>query len=330
MNYFNSKEMKTTEELKQLFSSDLQYELEPLEKKRKAFLSNFLLLTFLFLAMIIMCVLFFPVAKYLIGIVLLIWGFSVLRKKYRTFKETFAVEFKKDIISKLTLLIDEELNYHPEYGLSEETFIRSGVVRGSVDWFRSEDYFEGTIGETQIYFSEVHAKTKQKDHETGGESYYDLFKGILFAADFNKSVSSRIVVFPDIFQGRLGALGDKLLKTAATSEKAEIVKLEDTEFERFFTVFSNDQVEARYVLTPSLMKRILDFRKKYKHFSISFIDNHIYIGLFINKNLFEPRIFHKVTDVTIMENYLQYIQLTIDLVEDLNMNTRIWKTNTPG
>lgn len=39
-------------------------------------------------------------------------------------------------------------------------------------------------------------------------------------------------------------------------------KLEDPEFEKHFAVYSSDQVQAGYILSTSLMSRIVDFKEK--------------------------------------------------------------------
>ena len=41
------------------------------------------------------------------------------------------------------------------------------------------------------------------------------------------------------------------------SESGKLVKLENVEFEKQFAVYSTDQLEARYILTPQLMERLL-------------------------------------------------------------------------
>lgn len=45
--------------------------------------------------------------------------------------------------------------------------------------------------------------------------------------------------------------------------KLERVTLEDPIFERQFEVYSNDQVEARYLLTTSFMERLLELSALY-------------------------------------------------------------------
>ena len=86
-----------------------------------------------------------------------------------------------------------------------------------------------------------------------------------------------------------------------------------------------DQVEARYILTPSLMERILAYKCKWKsRISLSFCDSKVYIAISMNKNLFEARIFKPVADYSFMEENLRFLILLTEIVEDLNLNTRIW------
>jgi hypothetical protein len=86
-----------------------------------------------------------------------------------------------------------------------------------------------------------------------------------------------------------------------------------------------DQVEARYILTPSLMERILAYKCKWKsRISLSFCDSKDYIAISMNKNLFEARIFKPVADYSFMEENLRFLILLTEIVEDLNLNTRIW------
>ncbi len=40
------------------------------------------------------------------------------------------------------------------------------------------------------------------------------------------------------------------------------IEMENPDFEKGFAVYGTDQVEARYILTPAMMGKILDFRTK--------------------------------------------------------------------
>ena len=62
--------------------------------------------------------------------------------------------------------------------------------------------------------------------------------------------------FPKLF----GRLGRKL--QSLNVFRGELIRLEDPEFESHFVVYGSDQIEARYILSTSLMARITDFKEK--------------------------------------------------------------------
>ena len=44
---------------------------------------------------------------------------------------------------------------------------------------------------------------------------------------------------------------------------AKFVHLEDPEFEKLFVVYADDEVEARMILTPAMMRRLTELRKSF-------------------------------------------------------------------
>jgi len=73
------------------------------------------------------------------------------------------------------------------------------------------------------------------------------------------------------------------------------------------------------------MERILAFRNKWKsNVCFSFLDSKLYIAISMSKNLFELRTFKPAADYDYMEENLKFLTLLTAVVEDLNLNTRIW------
>ncbi|MDF1575544.1 MAG: DUF3137 domain-containing protein [Bacteroidales bacterium] len=154
------------------------------------------------------------------------------------------------------------------------------------------------------------------------KQYTTIFKGLFFVADFNKHFYGHTLVLPDTAEKMLGKLGHSL---QAFSSRGELIKLEDPEFEKEFCVYSNDQVEARYILSPSLMQRIVEFKRKWNtKVYLSFGDSKVYIAIKMNKNLFETRLFKSIVDYNFIEENIRFLVLLTGIVEDLNLNTRIW------
>ena len=67
------------------------------------------------------------------------------------------------------------------------------------------------------------------------------------------------------------------------------VKLEDVVFSKKWKVYANDQVEARYVLTPALMERMLAVKKLFygNRLDFSFWRNNLLIAVHTGKDMFE-------------------------------------------
>jgi Protein of unknown function (DUF3137) len=143
---------------------------------------------------------------------------------------------------------------------------------------------------------------------------------VLLVADFNKRFQGTTVVLPDVAERLLGRFGQAL-----QSLGGDLVRLEDPDFERAFVVRSSDQVEARYILSPALMQRILAFTAKAQcRPSLSFCQSRLFLALPERRDLFEPPLFRSPLARDLVGTYLADLQLSVGVVEDLNLNTRIW------
>lgn len=85
-----------------------------------------------------------------------------------------------------------------------------------------------------------------------------------------------------------------------------------------FCVYSDDQVEARYILSPSLIERIVDFKQKWDtKVYLSFRDSKVYIAIKMKKNLFETRLFKSIVDYNFIEENIRFLILLTGIVRDL-------------
>ena len=159
---------------------------------------------------------------------------------------------------------------------------------------------------------------------SGTSSRSSLFNGLFFVAEFNKRFTSTTLVLPDLAEKFLGQLGTSL--QSLNKKRGELVKLEDPEFERFFVVYGEDQIEARYVLSTSLMAKLVKFRKQAgRDVYISLVDNKIFIAVRYEEDLFEPKLFKSMLSFAPMRLYFESLQLMMAIVSDLNLNRKIWR-----
>ena len=313
--------MKTVEQLRQFYQTDLLPDLRALEDERKAAVRNLLIVVGAALAIgLIACAALLsrgPVGIFM-AVGLLIVAGVVGSRMTRGFRS----DFKVRVIGRLVRFIDENLRYSPGQGLPESVFRTADLFKQHIDRYTSEDQVAGKIGATEIAFSEVHAEYQTKDNK-GNTQWHTIFRGILFAGDFNKEFHGKTVVLPDTAERLLGSLG-RMLQSWNVSRDG-LVKLEDPEFEKEFVVHGTDQIEARYILSTSLMERIVQFKRKTaKRICLSFVGSRVFVAIPYNKNLFEPRLFSTLLDFGPIARYFEDLELAVGIVEDLNLNTRIW------
>ena len=316
--------MKTVEELETWYEQKLKREIEPLEKERKNFVKKTGIIWGV--AVILVVTLFilvrFPLSIFLSVCICLVAMFPFFYQSH-LFHKRFLPKFKKQVIEKIVKFVDDRLDYTAEKGIMESAFRDSAIFLKKPDIYASEDHMSGTIGRTRIEFAEVHAFYKTK---SGKEKQISpVFNGLFFIADFNKDFTSRTVVLPDNFGTTFAFLGDLLRQMDI--ERDPLVKLEDPEFEHHFVVHSTDQVEARYILSTSLMARIMDFRKKTNaKILLSFVGNKMFVAIPLPfyEQLFEINAFKSVLNFNQIKDYASLIALAVSIVEDLNLNTRIW------
>jgi len=100
--------------------------------------------------------------------------------------------------------------------------------------------------------------------------------------------------------------------------------LEDPDFEREFDAFGDDEVEARYILTPALMARILALKRPGGQVALSFLNGQVHVALGVARDLFEPSVFTRVSDARQVAGFLNDLRSILGIIEALNLNTRLW------
>ena len=245
-------------------------------------------------------------------------AFAFISKGYKR-------EFKQRIITKVVRFLDPELSYQPDGLIDKHTFKGSKLFTHSIDRYKGEDLVQGRVEKTDIVFSEVHAeyKTTSGTGKNRRTEWHTIFKGLFFIADFNKHFQGQTLVLPDSAEKLFGGFG-KMLQSWNIG-RPDLVKLEDPEFEQEFVVYGNDQIESRYILSTSLMRRILDFKQKSgSKIYLSFTGSKVYVAVPITRDMFEPKYFSSVSDFSPILDYYRDLTFAVSIVDDLNLNTRIW------
>jgi hypothetical protein len=111
------------------------------------------------------------------------------------------------------------------------------------------------------------------------ENIVSHFRGIFADAQLEKKINGSVVVLPDHLESRLDYLA-KNIQALKNVNGNKLVTLEDVEFERYFAVYASDEITARYVLTPAMMLRMTELKKKYnRDIMLSFNGNRFYFAV---------------------------------------------------
>lgn len=354
---------KTLKDLQAFYRDELIPDLKNVERKRRRAFQNVKVMT-LFLAILTLIgidVLRRLPYGWIAFLAVPMGALSAWVSLYAYFTQNYTTDFKPKIIAKLVKFLDPRLQY-AEFG--EEHSTASAIIDSQIfqdlsipNRFRQDDCVYGKLGSTKIFFSEVCAESEMvhydsdsglndilnaliflfnkiargqrlilsdfQDELSGKTNRLTLFKGLFFIGDFNKRFKGLTIVVCNRASNTLGKVGIKL--RASAPEWGDLVKLEDPRFMQLFTVYSDDQIEARYILSTSLMAKLVDFRQRVGHeMRIAFNHNSIYIAIHYDEDLLEPKLFKSMLAFEPIQEYFETLQLAIGIVKELNLNRRIW------
>lgn len=229
---------------------------------------------------------------------------------------------------------DKEWDYHTSKRVSNRRMKHAGLFYlKPKDRAQGKDLVEGKLGSTTFQFATL-SLYERKDKPTRNRirrrrkkpKYKRKFKGFLFLADFNKHFSGHTL------------LRDKKLKSFAhvkrvihlflnrllSKKEMDTIRLESKEFNDYFKTRTTDELEARYILTPNFMEKLVDFTKK-RHYplDVSFQKEYISMSVATKKSFYKPSVF-KSMEGNQMKDVYNILLFFFTIIEELNLNTRIW------
>jgi len=319
--------MNKIQELEKIYNEQLKGQLEEMEEERVKLRSKNITTNVLLAAAGILIATSFLVRSGAYSFVAMIFMVivGIVKGLYVSEYKKFNKKFKEIVITKIVKLLGEDFTYKMYSGIARETFKESKLFLQGIDRYSAEDLVDGKVDKTEFIFSEIHAEYKTEHRDKDGHrhvSWHTIFKGLFFIADFNKNFNGNTVVVPDNSTKLFGGASEFFQKL---SFRGKLIKLEDVDFEREFVVYSDDEIESRYILSSSLMERILDFKNKTgKRIHMSFVNSKVFVAVPYSENLFEANLNKSLLEFDTIKDYYNDLIFAISIIEDLNLNTRIW------
>lgn len=219
------------------------------------------------------------------------------------------------VFRRIIKFINPTAEYIPIGHIGLPEFLESGLYQGKNYGIDGNDQISGRHNGVPFIMCELQVSYKRNFSDVK-DSPDSVLSGLFFVAKFNKKFSSPVYIIP-----RKGASG-------YTNLVGEKVKLEDPEFMDMFEVYSPDQVEARYILTPSTMERIKNIARRNKgKFYVAFNNNKITITNDNNDTKFGVGFFDSLTknDNKLLVDFYETIRDQMSIIDELKLNMKIWK-----
>jgi len=261
-------------------------------------------------------------------------------------RKELAGSYKSIVVRRLVAALGKGLSYKPTSSLTREQFEAMDLFKESANTWKSEDEVSGRKNQVTYSLHEVLAKRRERSNRSrsgigsavwlvslgvdwyrGGKADVTdrseiIFRGLVVKLDFNKNFFGHTVIVPE----REGKLFGGLFGDAATRKRKEIVRLENADFEHQFTVYSTNDQEARYLITPKLMELVMEAQALLGGpLRLCFSQNSLFVAVPQDKDRFEVGLFASaVTPESALGDLVEVVNLAERLVDTLDLETRIW------
>ena len=290
-------------------------------KKRKSIKRRFTVIRICWAAVVLSIFMTAPKGIFLFVFLILIFMFGTIvitKIKHNKLKKIHG-QYKQTILPYILNLIDNSLVYNVHKGHSKEEFKSTEMYNNNIDTYKSGDLIEGIVNNTSIKISHIFAERVEEETDSNGNSsttYHTIFSGIFVTLDFNKYFKGKTRLHT---KGRVSNSEPSMWTLFSNYNK---ITLENSDFNNLYKVITTDEQQAYYILSPSLMERLIKLYQSSKSgIGIAFINNMMYIG-FESSSFLEINPDDNIKQ-SIKQLYLE-IKSIIDIIDELNLNNRIW------
>ena len=187
-------------------------------------------------------------------------------------------------------------------------FIKNSKLIDDFNIARADDSFNGSYKNVQIDINDAEIALE------GRNSYITKFKGIT------------IKLLPKRQYKGLTLIKKRNLINNKPPQGQQKVNLEDVQFEKDYNVYSDDQIEARYVLTTAFMERFKNIKLAFKASKIeaSISEQGILIAISTGRDLFKVgKLWRPVADYKQFKTMADEFASILELIDTLKLEQNI-------
>lgn len=307
----NNKYLATKQKFDNYYNEHIIPKLQDMEKMRQKYLS-----WFTFICLIVVAWIFYIFSNFQeynskygqYGLILCILVLFVCFPMFCYYKKT------KESILPLIINFFGNFEYIYNPSLSEDVMTQSRIMK-KYDRVDCDDGFSGQYDGVLVSIMEYTGKKSyvQQRENTAEIRYKKQAHGIIFKAQMNKTFTGQTIVVKD----------KGILNSITRYKGMERVGLESPEFEKLYEVYSDNQIEARYILTTVMLDCMQKLATIFPKTEYSFFNNAVIINILIKRNLFEcSSFFRSIINPKRIEKIYQQFYYLFEIIEILQLNQK--------
>jgi hypothetical protein len=220
----------------------------------------------------------------------------------------FRALFKQRVVARIVATVLPGATYDPDLALGRLVLRASGFFDDEIA-VGGDDLVHGTIGRTPFAMGDVQAGIHRNGDVRSG------FRGLLFHAEFNRSLAGRTLVLP----------AGQTPQAAALNRGLAPMALESPAFMALFSVYAGDPIEARYVLTPSTMEHLVELARTIgRPLYAAFDRRRVFVAMDNGRGAFDALAFGGEKAWDEVRGFAALFARARAIVEELQLDTRIW------
>lgn len=249
---------------------------------------------------------FFTIASvFVFAVIIVVIAMPYINKKYnrenkKSDIELYVEQYKNIIIPEFLNQFEEKINYMPNEKIDKTIYNEAEFEK--YDTYDSEDVMKMDLNNGfNVIMSDLKTCNTTTD-DNGNTHYHELFKGIF-----------TIIEMPKTFNEILYLKKDKKYKRKNIIPKIEKIKLDSTDFENYFDIYSTNSLITMQLLTSDIMEFFIDFQNSTGiDFELTLKNSRIYIRFF-SGNIFEmPNLTESFLDKAKLKKYYEILNFTLE------------------
>ena len=234
-----------------------------------------------------------------------IFAYVIINILFSKNKNQYHIKYKEIVIKKLMNNFYDNLEYFPNKQMPQYIY-DNGNYNEYYNRYRSEDYLEGQINSKYgIQMAEVLTQKEETYRDSDGKTHTRIitrFHGLFGKIEMDKSINSKL----RIMQNGAGRWGKNKLK------------MDSSEFEKYFDVEASDKIKGMQLLTADVMEELIEFENKTNmKYDVYINNNNLYLRFHCG-DMFEPGNIKKgALDEKSIQKYFYMLNFTYNLSNKL-------------